>query len=183
MHTHCTSSAAFKISSAASRCPKAWFSPLVQTQNHSATVKNHECPCRKKLVTLYLSCADPVSGNSSDHTKKRKLYPKLSSPTICSGWNQCTSQTGSDCSKMTCISRRTQLQAGVNSSSDPPLVWCPHPQTLVSTWQGPHRGTSGMLAGKWNSSCLGLAWSRGVARLLHTAILLTPLGTPMPWWS
>lgn len=38
---------------------------------------------------------------------------------------------------MTCISRRTQLQAGVNSSSHPPPVWCPHPQTLVSTLQGP----------------------------------------------
>lgn len=70
MHTHCTSSAAFKISSAASGCPKAWFSPLVQTHNHPAMVKNHECTCWKKLVTLYLSCADPVSGNPSDHTKK-----------------------------------------------------------------------------------------------------------------
>lgn len=63
--------------------------------------------------------------------EKGKSYPKLSSPTICSGWNQCTSQTGSDCSEMTCISRRrTQPWAGVNSSSHTPPVQCPHPQTL-----------------------------------------------------
>lgn len=125
--THCTRSAAFKICSAATICLKAPFLPWCKPKTAQPRFKLMNL-LKEAGHPLPLIHADPGSIYSSDHLEKEKSHPKPSSLPVCSGWNGCIGQTCSDCSEMTCISRkRTKPQAGVNRSSHTPPLRRPHP--------------------------------------------------------
>lgn len=103
--------------------PENTIFALVQTQNHSITIQNRE------LAERSWSPFNSHTGRSRFNlliwsAGKEKSHPKLSSLPVCSGWNGCTC---SDCSEITCISRkRTKLQTGVDRqvlshTTTPPL--------------------------------------------------------------